>query len=67
MEKKRDIPVTVTEGVRISGYSADTIRRRFDAGLLTGVRTESGLRLIDRAGLEALAQEREAKRRWSAS
>lgn len=61
------VPATVTEGVCISGYSAGTIRKKFDAGELRGVRLRDGTRLIDRDGLEALARAREAKRRPRAS
>jgi hypothetical protein len=56
-----DAPATVGEGARITGYSIDTIRKRFDRGELTGVRTASGLRLIDRQALERLAAERAQK------
>lgn len=62
-----DVPATVSEAARRAGTSEDTIRRKFDTGELAGVRTAGGLRLIDRAALEAfadgLAESRKARRR----
>jgi excisionase family DNA binding protein len=56
-----DVPATVSEGARITGWSEDTVRRKFDAGEIPGVRTTSGLRLLERAALEALAAERQRR------
>jgi excisionase family DNA binding protein len=50
--------MTVGEAARAAIVSDDTIRRAFDAGELAGVRTAGGLRLIERAALEAFACER---------
>jgi excisionase family DNA binding protein len=50
--------MTVGEAARAAVVSDDTIRRAFDAGELAGTRTASGLRLIDRAALEAYARSR---------
>ncbi len=50
--------MTVGEAARAAIVSIDTIRRAFDAGDLAGMRTASGLRLIDRAALEAYARSR---------
>jgi hypothetical protein len=54
----RDVPATIGEAALEARTSDDTIRRAFDAGILEGVRTASGLRLIDRASLVAFIQAR---------
>jgi excisionase family DNA binding protein len=54
--------MTCGEAARAAEVSDDTIRRAFDAGELAGMRTASGLRLIDRAALEAYARARAEKR-----
>ena len=54
--------MTVGEAARAATTSEDTIRRELDAGRLSGVRTASGLRLIDRAALEAFARDRAERR-----
>jgi excisionase family DNA binding protein len=56
------IPATVGEAARVSVVSEDTIRRAFDAGRLAGVRTSTGLRLIDRDALEAFARQQATRR-----
>jgi excisionase family DNA binding protein len=57
------IPATVGEAARVSICSEDTIRRAFDVGDLAGVRTSTGLRLIDRDALEVFARQRAERRR----
>ena len=51
MEFPFGVPMTIAEVARAKDRSEDTVRRWFDAGKLTGVRTASGLRLIDPASL----------------
>ena len=48
---RRDI-VLVTEAARAKACSAETVRRAFDRGDITGIRTSGGVRLIDRASLD---------------
>ena len=48
----------VSEAARTADSSADTIRRAFDRGDIVGLRMPNGVRLIDRASLEAFAQHR---------
>jgi excisionase family DNA binding protein len=51
-------PVTISEAARIAVASEDSVRRWFDTGQLAGFRTSGGLRLIDRASIEAFARAR---------
>ena len=50
--------ILASEAARIVGVSADRIRQLERLGLLPSERTESGVRLFDRATVERFAAER---------
>lgn len=53
----RESPLTIAEAARLLGRSEDQTRRYFDAGKVTGFRTSGGVRLLDRASVEALGRQ----------
>jgi hypothetical protein len=50
-----------SEAARVAGLSPGRMRELFDAGVLRGERLPSGLRLFDRASVEALLERRRAQ------
>jgi excisionase family DNA binding protein len=55
-------PLTTGEAGRILEVSADRVRQLVDEGQLEAVRTPTGLRLLERGAVEALAARRAARR-----
>ncbi len=52
----------VSEAARRAEVSEDTIRRLFDRGILAGVRTSGGVRLLEPGAVDAFVRERAEKR-----
>jgi excisionase family DNA binding protein len=48
--------VGISEAARLLGLSADTVRLRYDEGLLSGYRTPSGHRRISRDSILAMLE-----------
>jgi hypothetical protein len=58
---RRESTLLTSEAARVLGRSAARARQLFDRGVLPGERLPNGLRLFDRAAVEAF-RERQAQR-----
>lgn len=65
MQEPKEDALLVSEAARLAGTSTDLMRLALDRGDVAGFRTASGLRVFDRASVEAFAAKRQRERRRS--
>jgi excisionase family DNA binding protein len=56
------LPMTTRDVARLLNVSAERVRQLSNAGVLEATRTESGIRLFDRAQVTRVAETRQGQR-----